>query len=188
MSTIARTRHASIATLRRTIIAAVLAAAAIAGLNTASASAAAATSGGPVGAVTYYQASSFTSQVFATGALYPTPTSALNVPGVTAYRGAFSGYQYVTQTVVVQKYVGGRWVNANTPWDQTRALGTTYSHAQFPPTQLSLGSGYYSVTIAVRWSNQYGQTVAATKLAYVHSSDYSCRTAGCWVGNGYIAM
>lgn len=188
MSTHARTRRPSTAVLRRTIIAAVLAAAAVVGLNTSSASAAVASSGGPVGAVTYYRASSFTSQVFATGALYPTPTSALNVPGVTAYRGAFSGYQYVTQTVVVQRYVGGRWVNATTPWDQTRALGTTYSYAQFPATQLSLGSGYYNVTIAVRWSNQYGQTVAATTLAYVHSSDYSCRTAGCWIGNGFIAI
>ncbi len=128
MDTTARTRRLTTTALGRTIVAAALAVAALVGLNTHPASAAVHSSAGPVGYVTYYPVNSFSQSVFATGALYPTPTPSLNIPGVTAYRGAFSGYQYVTQTVVVQKYINNRWTNVTMPIKQTRALGTTYSY------------------------------------------------------------
>lgn len=175
--------------VRRALIATVLAVSSILGLQASPASAAVATPAGHVGYVSYTPAMNWTMQIFATGALYPTPTAALTVPGVVANRApAIAGHQTVRQTVIVQKYINGQWVTLNPSRVQTASIPVGYSRTTFSPSQFPYGPGFYSVVVAVQWYDANGRLVGLTKLDYHHSADYRCITAGCWVGNGFIAI
>ena len=157
-------------------------------LGTSSATAATVSNLWSPGAVTYYQATNYTAQVFKTGALYPTPTAALWVPGPVVGRSAARAtYQTVKSTTYIQQWNGASWVVVGTPWTLTKALAPGSGAASFATTQLATGPGYFKVVTQIVWSDQYG-LLGSKAINYTHASDYRCSVSFCQIGEGYIRI
>jgi hypothetical protein len=140
------------------------------------------------GFASHSPATNYTAQVFRTGALYPTPTPAIWVPGPVVGRSpARATYQTVRSTTYIQKWNGAAWVVVGTPWYKEIVLAPGSGTVRFATTDLATGPGTFKVVIQIVWSDQYG-TLGSTVINYTHSYDYKCGVSYCVIGPGYFQI
>lgn len=176
--------------IRRAIMALLVAAFAVTGVNTSPASAWVQSSGdGSYGQVTLRGAAAQGSYYKAPGALYGQTLPHLNVRGVVAHRSAAtSGYQSVTYKFVIYRWNGSSWGYWGENWAVTQGIPQGYGSTDFAPHFFRTASapGYYRVTLALNWYDAAGRRLGGRSFDYNAAGDYVCYIGPCATGPGYI--